>query len=279
MMNDELALKERLGQIAKDEFRVDSDAERWTLALTMTLFIGSPDSELRDGLIYPAFYTWILKHELFTAVQLHQLLDLAIDENHLFYRLGEKGTDAVFTRSFSALLLPLLLIAHRKRPFLTQLEIVNLKETVIRYLELEQDVRGYVGEKGWAHAVAHAADALDDLALCQELGADDLRDILAAIQQKIGTDNYVFVHEEDERMGTAVTSLLSRQALDETEINDWIRSFIPFVAEVEAGPTSSRYLNVKNFLRSLYFRLYGQEEYEAICPVIFEVVREIGRFK
>lgn len=278
MLTEQL-LKERLTQIARDGFRVDIDGEQFDLALAMAQFIGSPDPELRDGLIYSAFYTWILRHEAFTAVQLHQLLNLAIDENHLFYRLGEKGTDAVFTRTFSMLLLPLLLITHRKRPYLTPVEIVNLKETVIRCLSQERDMRGYVAEKGWAHAVAHAADALDDLVLCEELGADDLSDILTAIQQKIGTDDYVFVHEEDERMGTAVASLLSRQVLSDTEINDWIRSFVSFVAEVEAGPTNSRYLNVKNFLRSLYFRLCGRGEYEMICPVIFETAREIGRFK
>ena len=89
----------------------------------------------------------------------------------------------------------------------------------------------------------------------------------------------MFVHEEDERMGTAVASLLSRQVLSDSDFSNWIRSFVPFVAEVEAGPTSTRYLNVKNFLRSLYFRLCGQGEYETICQVIFEVVKEIGRFK
>ncbi|MCB9418314.1 MAG: DUF2785 domain-containing protein [Ardenticatenaceae bacterium] len=278
-MKAEKELKTRLTQIAEDEFRVKNNREQFELALAMVRFIGSPDPALRDGLIYQAFCFWILEQEAFTAVQLHQLLDLAVDENHLFYWLGEKGTDSVFTRSFSMLLLPLLLIAHRQRPYLTQPEIVNLKETVIHYLEQEQDMRGYVPEKGWAHAVAHAADALDDLALCKELGADDLRDILTAVQRKIGTDNYVFVHEEDERMVTAVTSLLSRQVLSEAEITNWIRSFVPFVAEVEAGPTGGRYLNVKNFLRSLYFRLSGQEEYETLCPVIFEAAQEIGRFK
>lgn len=278
-MKAETALKEQLRQISGSKFRVENDGERFALALEMMAQIGSPDPELRDGLIYPAFYHWILEQEAFTAVQLHRLFDLATDENHLYYRLGEKETDSVFTRSFSMLLLPLLLIAHRKRPYLTQPEIITLKETVIRYLEREQDVRGYVAEKGWAHAVAHAADALDDLALCQELGAEDLRDILTAVQHKIGTDDYVFVHEEDERMSTAVVSLLSRQVLSDTEINDWIGSFVPFVAEAEAGPTSSRYRNVKNFLRSLYFRLCRQGKNEVICPVIFEVVREIGRFK
>lgn len=277
-MKAERVLKERLNRISEDGFRVDSDKERFELALTAMAQIGSTDPELRDELIYTAFCFWILEQEAFTAVHLHQLFDLAIDENHLFYRLGEKGTDAVFTRSFSVLLLPLLLIAHRQRPYLTQPEIIKLKETVIRYLELEQDVRGYDAEKGWAHAVAHAADALDDLALCEELGAEDLRDILTAVQHKIGTNDYVFVHEEDERMVTAVTSLLSRQVLSEAEITNWIGSFAPFVAKMDAGPTSSRYLNVKNFLRSLYFRLCGQGEYEVICPVIFAAAKEIGRF-
>ncbi|WKL05120.1 DUF2785 domain-containing protein [Paenibacillus amylolyticus] len=31
----------------------------------------------------------------------------------------------------------------------------------------ERDYRGYDEEKGWAHAIAHAADVLDDLAQCK----------------------------------------------------------------------------------------------------------------
>ena len=81
-MWSEKTLKEKLNRISESEFRVES-SERFELALEMVRFIGSPDPALRDALIYPAFYHWILEQEAFTAVQLHQQLDLSVDEKHL----------------------------------------------------------------------------------------------------------------------------------------------------------------------------------------------------
>ena len=38
-----------------------------------------------------------------------------------------------------------------------------MKDKLISYVNREKDVRGYVREKGWAHCMAHVADAFDEL--------------------------------------------------------------------------------------------------------------------
>ena len=47
---------------------------------------------------------------------------------------------------------------------LSEEQLYSVAEQVLEYVYLEEDVRGYVEGKGWAHSTAHAADALDALA-------------------------------------------------------------------------------------------------------------------
>src|SRR5690606_6619544 len=177
--------------------------------------------ELRDGLIYAAFATWI-EAGCLNEAQLAYLAELAVDEDHLFYRLGEPESDSVYTRTFSLLLLPLILGQHREKPFLTLEKIHTVKERVFAYLEREQARRGYVRDNGWAHAIAHAADVLDDLALCVELGADDLQEILRLAAATLAEPRFVYTHDEPERMSIAVFAVLSRQVLSEAEVKTWV---------------------------------------------------------
>ncbi|MCB8951236.1 MAG: DUF2785 domain-containing protein [Ardenticatenales bacterium] len=241
--------------------------------------IGSPDKQLRDDLIYTAFATWILENHLFDSDQLHQLLMIALDDQHIFYFIGETNTDSIFTRSFSVLLLPLILIAHRQKPFLPKSEITRIKERLLQYLFAEKDLRGYVEGKGWAHAVAHVGDVFDDLAQCLEVESADLSEILEAIAAKICVDSIPYVHEEDERMTTAVVSILRRQLLDETDVENWIRSFATRVQKTEPSPANHTHLNVKNFLRSLYFRMYQQDIEEKLTQAVAETLHEISYYK
>lgn len=272
-------LKERLQTIAQMNFSVPRDIEPLPLALEMIDQIGSPDKELRDDLIYTALATWILEHHIFDSNQLRQLLLIALDDQHLFYCIGETNTDSVFTRSFSVLLIPLILIAHRERPFLNKSEIHQVKEALLEYLKKEKDLRGYVEGKGWAHAVAHVGDAIDDLAQCPEIESTELQEILNSISAKMCFDGAPYVHEEDERMTTAVISVLNRQLLDDTDIENWIRQLVARTQEIKRFPTSSMHFNVKNFLRSLYFRMRQKNMKERLLQTMIEALYEISHYK
>ena len=73
-------------------------------------------------------------------------------------------TDSVFRRSFSALVLPSASPATTSRPLVPGGKVLEWGDRVATWLLRERDLRGFVPGKGWAHAVAHGADALGTLA-------------------------------------------------------------------------------------------------------------------
>ena len=154
-------LKKRLQEIKKGERHWDKESE-YIVIKSMIEHIGTTDSELRDELIYSTF-CWLMieKNELKHEV-LIELLDTCLN-NLLLHGIGETETDSVFTRAFTTLLIALILYRDNKDDFLTKGMVHEVKGKLIHYFNLEYDLRGYVPEKGWAHSVAHAADAFDEL--------------------------------------------------------------------------------------------------------------------
>lgn len=276
-MLTETELKERLQQLAANKFKPSTGDDLASLTLEMMRHIGSTDPVLRDDLIYSGLATWMVEG-LLEPEQMMQLMDLAVDENHLFFKIGEQDTDSVFMRSFSALLLPVFLYVHRKRPYLAPESIQSLKQTIFHYLEEENDKRGFIRGKGWAHAVAHAADALGHLASCEAMGAVELQQILAVIREQMSIAEFVFAHAEDERMA-AVVAVLKREVLAQTEIAEWLKTFPPLVEPFAAMPEDYyRYLNVKQFLRSLYFRADTAGLHDEVQKAVRETAVEIIKF-
>ena len=293
MRLSERALKDQLYEIADNDFALPEQAKALPRALEMLPHLGSPDAELRDDLIYSTLAAWILAGR-FEDDDLKSLLRQLLTEEHLFYKLGESDTDSVFMRSFSMLLVPLILSQHRERPFLMPYELRDVNVKLLDYLEQEQDLRGFVldadeaGEpKGWAYAVAHSADALDELAQCKELGSEELLEILTAIRQKTAESKIVFVHLEDERLVTPVIAALGRKVLTPTDVQSWLDGFVPLARQTEPFPDCYRQAqNVKNFLRSLYFRArkpetaeqIGDNSANALAELVHKTLQQIALF-
>ncbi|GJM41257.1 MAG: membrane protein [Ardenticatenaceae bacterium] len=293
MKLSERALKDQLYDIADNEFALPEQANGMSRALEMLPHLGSADAELRDELIYSTLATWMLADK-FEDDDLKTLLKQLITDAHLFYQVGESGTDSVFMRSFSVLLVPLVLSRHRERPFLMPYELRELKVKLLDYLEREQDLRGFIldedeaGEpKGWAHAVAHTADALDELVQCKEMGSEELLEVLDAVRQKAAEATLVFVHLEDERLVTPVISTLGRKLLTPADVQSWLNGFVPLAQQKEPFPDCYRQAqNVKNFLRSLYFRALkpetavqiGENSASALADLVGKTLQKIALF-
>jgi len=158
-------LKEKLMKVRENNYLLEKGESYYEIGLEMMDNIGVLDPELRDKLIYTTFYHWIIE-EKFTTEQLRQLLSISISDSHLFNRLNEKHGDGVFKRTFSVLIIALIVYKHRNENFLTKEELQDVRHKVIDYMIREEDLRGYVKGQGWAHASAHTADALDELVLC-----------------------------------------------------------------------------------------------------------------
>jgi len=221
----EQALKNRLLALKENNFELENKEEANELILPMFEFIGSTDPVLRDHLIYVAFYYFIAKYRYFSKENMKKHLKTALDNHHLFFGLGEKNTETVFTRTFSALVVALLVWVHNEDNFLSKEEVIDVKDKSFDYYSKEIDHRGYVPEKGWAHSAAHGADIFEELSNSKELNSEDIKDILNCIKNKIVEDKYAFIDIEDERMVTPLINLLKREDMDKSLLIDWIKEF------------------------------------------------------
>lgn len=267
-------LKEKLIFIKENGYQ--APPATFQLVQEMINNIGSLDAELRDDLIYTTLSHWIPGNSL-AASELEQLLPVILDKDHLLFRLGEANTDSVFTRSFSMLVIPLLLIRHRESPFLSREQVHQIKESVFYNVQEERDYRGYDEEKGWAHAIAHVADALDDLAQCSELDKADLITILDLVYDKMTLTDRVYSDGEDERMVRPVIRVLNRKLLSQTDVEQWIQSFGRVEKNPEFLPAFKQKNNIKNFLKSLYFRVKFYEVDAALCPTIEQTLYKVEK--
>lgn len=254
--------------------RINSDTGRCPDTLDDTLeamlaHIGDTDPALRDKLIYRGFCRLILSGKL-TPQQLHLIVKTGLDDNHLFYKIGENGTDSVFTRSFSVLLFSLLLYRHQEDAFLTEGEIGDIYTAMIRYLSEERDYRGYVPGRGWAHAVAHTADAVDELVKIPSLPREKVMRLLAVVSDVMANSDAVFAHNEDGRMAEAVkTAFMNLPAWDKA---GWIERAATVERSGRFPEDMYLLLNLRNLLTGVYFRL---PEDDAARPVLEEAIRSI----
>lgn len=249
-----ITLKYQLKVIAENDYKLSSENNLDLLIGSMLNNIGSLDPELRDDLIYSTLSQLISSHQI-NDQQLKNLITSVMDENHLFYKINEEDDLAIYTRTFSILIVASALYRHREKAVFSPQEIKELFSKVVDYCKLEKDLRGYVEDYGWAHSAAHTADTLDELAMCSELSKEALDQLLEMIRFKVATGAYTYKHQEDERLVTAVMSIMGRNILGEEDLIDWIKSFDALAAYEEPMQNYAMQLNIKNFLRSLYFRL------------------------
>ncbi|OPJ56633.1 DUF2785 domain-containing protein [Clostridium oryzae] len=272
-MNEEI-LKQKLLEIEEKNYELEAEGDYYKLALEMMKHIGSLDAELRDNLIYGTMFKWIT-NDKFNFEQLMEVLAIILDDKHLFYELYEQNADAVYTRTFSVLILALIIYKHREQNFLSEKALYEVKNRLLEYMNNEKDVRGFVEGRGWAHSAAHTADAVDEIVRCSCFNKEDLMDVLAAIKAKVCIGYYVYIDEENERLITAVEGILGRGMLSNEEILCWLQEF------TEERPFSDKIIkyhlkvNVKDFLRSLYFRLLDKQEWEVVIKGIQELLNKL----
>jgi hypothetical protein len=226
------------------------------LITQMATHIGDTDPELRDKLIYSKFY-FLIEGDYLDHQQMISLLETCLDENHLFYKIGLKNDDSLFTRAFSSLVIALILANDRNDSFLEKTLVNRAIECSIIYLQKEEDTRGYVEEKGWAHSIAHGADLLDEAIkhplYNMKLATSCLETIGGCIVKET-----VYTDGEDERLTFAIEALLDK-GMNETVLENWITSLSLDLAEKEEVGFSLSFFrkktNVTKFFKTLYFRL------------------------
>lgn len=250
-------LQQQLEEIRNNNYIMDNTINMDSLSSNMLKHIGVTDSYLRDKLIHSTFYH-LIKKDYISHTQLQKLLLESISENYLFYKIRSDDEDAVFTRAFTTLLIALLIDADTKYNFLSQNDILTVKDQLILYMNKEHDFRGYVQDHGWAHSIAHASDTFEALVNSPKLENLYYEEILQTLLNKVCVHSIYYKYEEDERLVYPIVSMLQNGLQEETLIlalHDLAAQLPVQKQTLQIKSYEFLYGNIKSFLRSLFFRL------------------------
>ncbi len=242
-------------QVQAGGLAVPDDRPLDDLTAELTRMLGDPDPAVRDGLAYPTLSTWIHRgvyDDLLVGLGDGMATGLAPG-------LGEPESDGVFRRSYSALLLGECLARANADPLVPVGKVLEWGDRLATWLLRENDLRGWVPDKGWARAVAHGADALASLAASPHLGAPELTVVLDVVADRVLLPvDRLFTHGEPDRLAAAVLAVLRRDTVPLDVLEPW-------VARLAAGArTRSSYDgrdphlaggNAETFLRALHLQL------------------------
>jgi len=261
-------------------------AEQTPTSLTAELFayLGSIDPELRDEIAYDIFANF-LERDYYSLEEIE--IYIANLLANLEVGIGERESDSVFLRSFSVLCLAEIIYNDNKAPRLKEPIVKTVLEKGLWYLAAENDPRGYVEGKGWAHALAHTADLLLVLGKSPNTGGRDHRMILNDIRAKLTkSTNWVYLHGEDDRTSRAVLEILRRDTLSGEFLKKWLNSFL----EPEDGTwkgawtkeeSTRAFFNVRSFLRSLYLQVKTEDnlpQQENLEQMFLETIQNLRSY-
>ena len=123
----------------------------------------------------------------------------------------------------------------------------------------EQDLRGFVPGKGWAHAVAHGADALGTLAQSPHVGANELTVILDVIGDRLLLPvDQLFGNGEPDRLAAATMQVLRRNLLPLRLVEPWIARVVAGASRRASYDDRDPHLaggNAEAYLRALHLQL------------------------
>ncbi|EED2629081.1 DUF2785 domain-containing protein [Listeria monocytogenes] len=219
---------------------------------TMLSYLSSVDSELRDNIAYNIFFEWLVGQDNLTTDQKRRIYNYAVNKNNLLFKINIIDSDAVFQRSFLALIIALLLENNKVHNFLTDNEIRKTLNLLIELLEKEKNTHSFIEEKGWAHCIAHTADALDELIYQRTISEIDVKKIMTAITFFYKTNPNILTGEEDERLSNILITALFEQKINIKEVKNWLNSLS------EAIPNhlpEIPLINIKQFTQTLLIKL------------------------
>lgn len=186
--------------------------------------LGSIDPHLRDNLSYSLLARGFQENS-FNKEQLRMIIDFFINKKTLFHQITEPENDAVFLRTFTALLGALILAMDSDQTILTNDERQTIFNWSIAYLELEKDYRSFVKNKGWAHSIAHGSDFLAATLRHPKFIIQDQIDLLNLIRTIFNNMQITFVDDEEKRLAYAFFQGLKTQKFSTSTFIEFINEF------------------------------------------------------
>lgn len=223
------------------------------LTAELTAMLGSADPTRRDHTAYEVLAGWISRGVY------DDLLPGLGDGMAAGLRrgLGEVGTDSVFRRSFSALVLTDCLNRDNRVHLLTADHVLTWGDRLASWLLDERDLRGFVPGKGWAHALAHGADAIGALADSRHVDLTSLTVLLDVLGERVLLPpGMALAAGEADRLAAATLRILRRNLVPLELFEPWVQRIAeaarPAFADENPYPFT---LLPQAFLRALHLQL------------------------
>lgn len=270
--------KEFWRMILKQHAAVPENESADALSRELSVMLASPDPELRDDLAYSILTTWIYRGNVLSTPTLIALTDEW--RANLKSGIGEAGTNSVLRRSFSALCLSEMAKREAKSQFMGQERYRGLVADAISYLEAERDLRGYDRTLHWIHATAHTADLLAALADSPLLTSQEADAILRAIQSRLATATEVFTQGEQDRLATAVISVIRRQDFEASSFVTWLAQLQEQDRDVWTSTTPeslARYQNHNYLLHALTVRTLTEPDSPRMADYRRQVIQVLSK--
>jgi hypothetical protein len=245
-------------QIVADGYRMPQGEALDDLTLELVTMLGDPDPRIRDDIAHSVIQAWVnegVYDELLSGMGDGLVLGLK-------QGLGETGQGrdhvGIFRRANSAAALATVVTRDNTVRILHPATVLTWADRAVAWFLAERDLRGWLYDGGWAHAVAKGADLLGALAASRYLGKDELTVLLDVIAERltIPTD-YRFTDGEGDRLALTTMSLLHRDLIAAEAVESWLGKLSPAWQRPydSSSPREPWCANTISYLRSLHVQL------------------------
>jgi hypothetical protein len=265
-----------LEALKTSKFEIADDASRQTLALALVPCLADPAADLRDGIAFEAYSTWLRADRLDVATRTELLTRLSAS-----IQPDQTDRDG-FRQPFAALVLSEVARTDRITPWLTPVQRAALVERAAQYVASVRDYRGFDEKDGWRHGVAHGADLLMQLALNPAVDRAGLDHILSAVAAQVMPDgDHSYIDGESERLVRPVLFAAQRGVYTRDDWERWLEKIAaPANGRAAFGTRAAlaRHHNQQAFLYALYVnaRESGDPNMQTLVPglqVVFKTLR------
>ncbi|MGU3442370.1 DUF2785 domain-containing protein [Bacillus cereus] len=253
---DILLLQHELESIQRNDYTQMQNKDLNELTAKMIQHIGTTNSYMREMLICKCLAHFI--HEGFLSTDtLETLLITCLGDDFLYFEITKPGTDGVFTRSYTTLLIAHIIQFDTVHSFLSCEMIQKTKSELIKYMDLETDYRGYVQNKGWARSIVHVADAFHALVLNPNIMGACEEEIIHCLLNKIFVEDTVYYNQEDERIAIPLLAII-HNGFSVDHFVFMLDKKIKRLPQIKQNISNQKYFvlcaNIRNFLRALFLK-------------------------
>ena len=221
--------------------------------------------------------TDLLQQGNLTQQQLILMTRYLLQDSVLFGHILEQENDGIFMRSAAVFILAMLNYANRSQSadlFGDQLRNTMIEQIVL-YTALERDPRGFVGDRGWAHAFMHIGNIIDDLSLDPAVSRADKILMLTVLLERVKRLDGPLVMGELRRIAGYITRLVNMHEIYASyflkQLKQWRQELTRNIQPTQEGDWH-RFYNQIRLLQSLLLR--G----ENLPDEIFEYLNEARNF-